>query len=374
MKVVIFADGGSRGNPGVAGSGTVVYAADGITVLREIAYVVGTGSTNNVAEYHGLLRGLEAARDLGATDVEVHMDSKLVVEQISGRWKIKHPDMQKLALEAQSIIRGFDSFEIGWVPRAQNKVADALSNDAMDACAAGHPVGIVRTTDQPAEEPLTPAPGPDAAPAVTWLGDRGEITTFILLRHGQTEWSVDHKYAGRSDIALTETGIQQARAAADALRGRDIDAIVSSPLRRCLDTAAEAAEALGLHVETHDKLAEVDFGLWEGLDFDEARGRDPQFYDDWLHDPSLAPPGGESLQTLHRRVRAARADLVERYSGKTVLVVSHVGPIKSFLRQGLDAGPVTVNRIFLDTASLSVVEFWDGGSLVRSMNETGHLR
>src|SRR5699024_1969015 len=104
VKVIIYAEGGSRGNPGVAGSGIVLYAADGSTILDEIAYVVGKKSTNNVAEYYGLLRGVERAAELGATEVEFYMDSKLVVEQINGRWKIKHPDMQKLALEAKKVI------------------------------------------------------------------------------------------------------------------------------------------------------------------------------------------------------------------------------------------------------------------------------
>lgn len=367
MKVIIFSDGGSRGNPGIAGAGTVVYAADGVTILREIVYVVGKASTNNVAEYYGLLRGLEAARELSATDVEVHMDSKLVVEQISGRWKIKHPDMQKLAMEAQAIIRGFASFSISWVPRAQNKAADALSNDAMDACAAGHPVGIVRTAD--------PAPEEKTAPQeMSWLGRCGEVTRFILLRHGQTHWSTEYRFAGHADVELTPTGWAQARAAAASLAGRDIDVIVSSPLRRCLDTATAAADVLNIPPITIDGLIEMDYGLWEGLDRAEAHERDPEHFMDWLTNTAVAPPGGESLQALHRRVRTTRAELVSRYQGKTVLVVSHVGPIKSFLRQALDAGPTTFNRIYLETASICEVEFWEDGSLVRGINETAHLR
>ena len=131
MKVQIKADGGSRGNPGIAGSGTVLYDASG-TVLTSIADYVGT-ATNNVAEYRALLNGLEAARDLGATEVEVLMDSKLVVEQMSGRWKIKHPDMKELALKAQAIARDFDAISYTWIPRAENSEADALANQAMDA-------------------------------------------------------------------------------------------------------------------------------------------------------------------------------------------------------------------------------------------------
>ena len=205
MKVIIYADGGSRGNPGVAGSGTVIYDGSGQRILREIVYVVGTKSTNNVAEYNGLLRGLEAATEMGATEVEFHMDSKLVVEQINGRWKIKHPDMQKLALRAREYINGFSSFSLDWVPRAKNKVADALSNDAMDAAAAGHPEGIVAGEEDaesaPAAEQDTTAPHP-----TDWLGDRGPTTRFILLRHGQTEMSAAKQYSGRANPGLTELG------------------------------------------------------------------------------------------------------------------------------------------------------------------------
>ena len=150
MKVQIKADGGSRGNPGIAGSGTVLYDASG-TVLTSIADYVGT-ATNNVAEYRALLNGLEAARDLGATEVEVLMDSKLVVEQMSGRWKIKHPDMKELALKAQAIARDFDAISYTWIPRAENSEADALANQAMDAGAAGAPIGIVAGGEDEAEE------------------------------------------------------------------------------------------------------------------------------------------------------------------------------------------------------------------------------
>ena len=148
MKVQIKADGGSRGNPGIAGSGTVLYDASGM-VLTSIADYVGT-ATNNVAEYRALLNGLEAARDLGATEVEVLMDSKLVVEQMSGRWKIKHPDMKELALKAQAIARDFDAISYTWIPRAENSEADALANQAMDAGAAGAPIGIVAGGEQDA--------------------------------------------------------------------------------------------------------------------------------------------------------------------------------------------------------------------------------
>lgn len=403
MKLVIFADGGSRGNPGIAGSGTVVFDASGKKRLREIVYVVGTRSTNNVAEYHGLLRGLEAAVDMGAQDVEFYMDSKLVVEQMNGRWKIKHPDMRELALKARKLIDSLESFQLEWVPRAKNKVADKLSNDAMDAAATGHAPGIVggekgdaaahkdKAQRESGASTSEASAGTDsdrdvaAGAALTspadWHRDRGEVTRFILLRHGQTEMSVHKQYSGVSDPRLTAVGEQQALAAAQALAARwgtgeecRIDAVVSSPLIRATETASAAAELLGRDVVDVPNLAELDFGDWEGLTFDEVARRDPEAHAQWLTDASVACPGGESLQQLHRRVRKVRRQLEEDYRGKTVLVVSHVNPIKSFLRQGLDASPVMFRRLFLDLASLSEVEFYSaGGALVRGVNDIGHL-
>ena len=130
-RLVVEADGGSRGNPGIAAGGAVVIDADSGTVLSELGIYVGVAS-NNVAEYSGMIAGLEAAfeRDAAAS-VLVRLDSKLVVEQMSGRWKIKHPDMQVLARRAQALVAGRDvAFQ--WVPRLDNKRADAAANEAMD--------------------------------------------------------------------------------------------------------------------------------------------------------------------------------------------------------------------------------------------------
>ncbi|HAT1361022.1 bifunctional RNase H/acid phosphatase [Corynebacterium striatum] len=378
MKLVIFADGGSRGNPGIAGSGTAVYSADRKQLLREIAYVVGTKSTNNVAEYHGLLRGLEAAVEMGADDVDFYMDSKLVVEQMNGRWKIKHPDMQALALEARKLIDQIGSFTLTWVPRAKNKAADALSNVAMDAAAAGEPVGIVGVGEEVTADTAAPQPS-------DWMTEQGPVTRFILVRHGQTEMSAAKQYSGHADPELTELGKKQALAAAQALAETQVDAIVCSPLKRCQQTAQAIAasvrpahpdgtEGEKLSIETVEGLIEVDFGLWEGKTFAQAHATDEELHSQWLEDPSVACPGGESLQQVHRRVRKTRQELQEKYAGKTVVVVSHVNPIKSFIRQSLDAGPVTFNRLFLDLASISIAEFWDGGSMLRGFNDVGHLR
>lgn len=130
-RFIIEADGGSRGNPGVAAGGAVIIDADTGEVLAEVGVFVGI-ATNNVAEYSGLVGGLRKARQMDpVAPIHVRMDSKLVVEQMSGRWKIKHPDMRDLAREAHSIIAGTEvTFE--WIAREFNSRADAVANESMD--------------------------------------------------------------------------------------------------------------------------------------------------------------------------------------------------------------------------------------------------
>jgi probable phosphoglycerate mutase len=130
-KLIVEADGGSRGNPGISAGGAVVIDAETGEILAEVGVFIGV-ATNNVAEYSGLIGGLRKAREIDpAASIHVRMDSKLVVEQLSGRWKIKHPDMRELAREAHDIIAGTDvTFE--WIAREFNSRADAVANESMD--------------------------------------------------------------------------------------------------------------------------------------------------------------------------------------------------------------------------------------------------
>jgi ribonuclease H / adenosylcobalamin/alpha-ribazole phosphatase len=368
VKVVIEADGGSRGNPGPAGYGAVVWDADRANVLAESKQAIGH-ATNNVAEYRALIAGLDDAAKLGATEALVYMDSKLVVEQMSGRWKVKHPDLAQLHAEAGKLAVRFARVTYAWVPRERNKHADRLANEAMDAAA-----GINGEVDEPqkAAEPVKTV-APQSPPG--WTGARGTATRLLLLRHGQTELSVHRRYSGRGDPALTELGRRQAEAAARYLaQGGGIAAVVSSPLQRAYDTAAAAGQALGLDVTADDDLIETDFGAWEGLTFTEAAERDPELHRRWLRDTSIEPPGGESFDDVMARVCRARDRIIERYQGAAVLVVSHVTPIKTLLRLALDAGPGILYRLHLDLASLSIAEFYsDGATSVRLVNQTGYL-
>ncbi len=367
MKVLVEADGGSRGNPGPAGFGAVVFSADRSTVLGESKEAIGR-ATNNVAEYRGLIAGLAEAARVGATEVAVSMDSKLVVEQMSGRWKVKHPDLVELNRQARAAAARFDRIHYAWIPRARNAHADRLANEAMDA-AAGLPEKAPTAIAAAAESSATVTSPPG------WSGARGKPTRLLLLRHGQTELSVHRRYSGRGNPALTDLGLRQADAAANYLARRGgIDAVVTSPLQRAHDTAAAAAKGLGLDLVVDDDLIETDFGAWEGLTFSEAAERDPELHRRWLGDTSVTPPGGESFDTVHQRVRRARNRIIAEHGAATVLVVSHVTPIKTLLRIALDAGEGVLYRLHLDQASLSIAEFYpDGASSVRLVNQTSHL-
>ncbi|GAA5074221.1 bifunctional RNase H/acid phosphatase [Nocardia iowensis] len=376
-EVIVEADGGSRGNPGPAGYGAVVYSADHVRVLAERREFIGI-ATNNVAEYRGLIAGLEAAAELGARIVTVRMDSKLVVEQMSGRWKVKHAAMVPLADRARRLVAGFERVSFTWIPRAENSHADQLANAAMDDATLVDEVRAARDTETPLattipEDPVVSAVA--AQPAPGWTGATGRPTRLLLLRHGQTELSVQRRYSGRGNPPLTELGREQAARAAKMLAAKgDITAVLSSPLSRARDTAEAAATALDAPLTVLDGLIETDFGDWEGLTFLEAAQRDPELHARWLGDPSLPAPGGESFDAVRERVDTVRRDLVSRYPGANLVLVSHVTPIKTLLQLALGVGPSLLYRLHLDLASLSIAEFYpDGGSSVRLVNDTSYL-
>jgi probable phosphoglycerate mutase len=363
--VIVEADGGSRGNPGPAGYGAVVRDADTGDVLREVAAGIGVAS-NNVAEYRGLIAGLEAAAELGAREVAVRMDSLLVVNQMSQVWKIKHEAMRPLASQAAALVRGFDRVRFGHIPRAQNSYADRLANEAMDAAARG-----LTWTARPAQPEV---PEPEPKPRLGWSAPSGVATTLLLLRHGETALSIEKRFSGRGDAVLTERGVEQAKAAAARLASYGVTAVVSSPLRRATQTAEAVAELVGCDVVIDDGLAETDFGEWEGMTFGEVRERWPREVQKWLDDTATAPPGGESFAATFIRVSQARQRILDRFAESSVVVVSHVTPIKALVREALDAPPHALYRMHLDPASLSTIAWYaDGPGVVTGLNDLSHL-
>ncbi|MFJ4627412.1 bifunctional RNase H/acid phosphatase [Streptomyces sp. NPDC088847] len=407
-EFIVEADGGSRGNPGPAGYGSVVIDATTGETLAEAAEYIGI-ATNNVAEYRGLVAGLRTAHALDpAASVHVRMDSKLVVEQMSGRWKIKHPDMKPLAAEASTIFPP-DRVTYEWIPREKNKHADRLANEAMDAGKRGEqwsasestaellsagsgeafkgrgelrdqppPTATVTTTAKATAD--TRAARNVATPSAGWApADMGTPATFVLLRHGETPLTPQKRFSGSggTNPSLSTTGKDQAQRAATALASRGtIQHIIASPLTRTRETAAAVAERLGLDVTIEEGLRETDFGAWEGLTFGEVRERYPEDLTTWLADPTAQPTGGgESFADTATRIAATRDKLTAAYAGRTVLLVTHVTPIKTFVQLALGAPPESLFRMELSAASISAVAYYtDGNASVRLFNDTSHLR
>jgi probable phosphoglycerate mutase len=222
-----------------------------------------------------------------------------------------------------------------------------------------------------------------AAKAVATPGwapaDMGAPATFVLLRHGETLLTPLKRFSGSggTDPSLSDAGREQAERAAVLLARRGtIQAIVSSPLARTRETAGIVAARLGLDVSVDDGLRETDFGAWEGLTFAEVRERYPDDLSAWLASPDAEPTGGgESFAATATRIAATRDKLIAAYAGRTVLLVTHVTPIKTLVRLALGAPPESLFRMELSAASLSVVAYYaDGNASVRLLNDTSHLR
>jgi ribonuclease H / adenosylcobalamin/alpha-ribazole phosphatase len=348
--VLIEADGGSRGNPGPAAYGAVLLEAVTGEVIARRAESLGR-ATNNVAEYHGLVAGLELYHEHApGADLEVRMDSKLVVEQMSGRWRIKHPDLRPLAARAQQLAPPGTTYT--WIPREQNKQADSILNEALDARAVA-------------------PPGHELAERETGSTDRGwspagTATTLLLVRHGVTAHTVDKRFSGGlggSNPGLSDEGRDQVRLTADWLSplAGDIDVVVSSPVRRTHESAEILGARLRKPVRTEGGLAEMEFGSWEGLTFAELRERHPDELDAWLGSVDVPAGGGESFRVVEKRVLASLDRLLEEYVGRTVLVVSHVTPIKVLVAHALGAPLESLYRMELAPASVSVLSFFDDG-------------
>ena len=218
--------------------------------------------------------------------------------------------------------------------------------------------------------------GSDRAASTGWRARGAAPTTTLLLRHGQTEMSAERRFAGRGDIPLTSAGLEQAAAVAARLADRGgIDAVITSPLRRALNTAEIVADAAGVPLAVDADLVETDFGDWEGLTFGEVLARWPGDMAAWQADASAAPPRGESFAAVAKRVDVALDRLLSERKGQTVVVVSHVTPIKTLICRALLAPPAAMFRMHLDvTALCEAAWFADGPALVRSLNDTAHLR
>jgi len=394
-NLIIEADGGARGNPGPAGSGALLIDADSNQIIAEASIFLGV-ATNNVAEYKAVIAGLELAIELAPqAKITVRMDSRLVVEQISGRWKVKHQSMSELSREVNRLISGLEiNFE--WIPREQNFRADALANQAMDSQASNirrfisepgtSAINVVTEPEPQSEIDIEYNPSlPSSVRAPRNISRK--LTTVILLRHGRTPFTESHKISGRGgeDPSLSQTGVADANKAADELSKVGVSgllskvspptAVISSPLARTKETAEIVSLRLGLETVIMDDLAEIAFGDWDGHTSSEVAKNWPDEYDAWQGDVSASPPGGgESIEEFDRRISRVRNQLFDRYEGETIVVVSHVMPIRGFIRAALQANWSAYWSISLAPCSITVLRFWaDEAAEVTCVNYSGHL-
>lgn len=366
-SVVVEADGGSRGNPGPAAYGAVLKDAETGEVIAEDGTTIGR-ATNNVAEYSGLIAGLKLAAEFAPdADIEVRMDSKLVVEQMSGRWKIKHPDMRPLAMEAGRLAPFGTTYT--WVPRERNAHADRLANEALDGKRSGVTAASAALVDEPDTEDVLEDVLEEAAeerpPARGWAPRSGPPTTLLLVRHGVTPHTAAKKFSGglrSANPGLSEEGRAQVRTTADWLApaADGIAAVVASPVRRTMESAEILASRLGRTVEVEDGFAEMEFGSWDGLTFAEVAERDQAGLDAWLGSLDTPPPGGESFRDVEARVLDGLSRVLAAHEGRTVAVVSHVTPIKTLVAHAVGAPLESVLRMELSPASVTVLSWWQG--------------
>lgn len=354
----LTADGGSRGNPGPAGYGAVV--TENGKIVAELFDVIGI-ATNNVAEYNGLLAGLSHIHQLDAeASVEVGMDSKLVVEQMSGRWQIKHADMRELAKQCRDA-HNPSLVKYSWIPRDENSHADRLANKALDGASSHKPAAVIQQN---------------------FLTDRlrsAEIPTFIyFVRHGETVLTPERKFSGTGslDPELMQSGLDQADLVAEECAKLGAEVLIASPLKRTRQTAEAISRATGLDIIFDEAWYELSFGSWDGKAIEEVRVEEPDTYQAWLNSTSYAPPGGESYEEAFVRVEEALEKLVAEYPGKKIIVVTHNGIVKTATKLAVGGPSDAVFHMDVTPCSISSISIWpsDGLRALRSFNERGHLR
>ena len=355
---LLTADGGSRGNPGPSGYGSVV--SENGKIIAELFDFIGI-ATNNVAEYSGLIAGLTAINQIDdKATVEVKMDSKLVVEQMSGRWQIKHADMRVLAQNARTA-HNPSLVNYTWIPRDENSHADRLANKALDQQAGGGEV-IQIQQNYLTERLLTTE----------------KATTIILIRHGETVLTPFKKFSGDGPLnpELTDIGIAQAEKVATAVAALNPEVIIASPLRRTTQTAEAIARATSLPIVFEDAWIECSFGIWDGLSIDEVKEKYPADYQSWISSTGFAPPDGESYDSVALRIDAALNQIAAEYPGQRVVVVTHNGTIKSAAKVVIGGPADSIFHIDVSPCSITTVSIWpsDGLRALRSLNEQGHLR
>lgn len=349
--IFVYADGASRGNPGPASYGVSVVDASG-NAIAEFGEQLGI-RTNNYAEYQGVIAALRYLSTTQYRQITIRMDSKLVIEQLSGRWKVKSDDMRELVGEASRLLGPFEA-KLEWIPREQNSRADAMANEALDG-------GDFQTVAS-AKELSAVQPRSIRAPR-----QHVEPLTLVLVRHGHTAATERDLISGGdgNDPALSGLGEQDAKAASLAIgpllefHGLSApSAILHSPMLRTTQTAQAIGLQLGVSLRPDARLREVSFGSWDGLEMTTLEAEHSNSISGWRGSMSATPPGGESIEDLKGRIAPLLDELLSQFEGQTVVLVSHMMPIRTVTAMSLPGSESIYWSYNFSPGGISVLRFF----------------
>lgn len=350
--IFLYADGASRGNPGPAAYGVHIVDSSGV-LIADLGEQLGI-ATNNQAEYSGVIAGLRFLTTTQHRSVTIRLDSKLVVEQLSGRWKIKNPGMQELAIEAQGLLSAFDA-KFEWVPREENTFADANANRALDE-------GDFSTAADANIDLASIQPRSIRAPR-----QYKEPTTIAVVRHGHTVNTEKNLISGGdgTDPELSGLGLFEAKAAAEQLPILlsefglpELSRVYHSPMLRTTQTA-EAIAATKLELTADARLKEIGFGDWEMLEMAQLETDELELVRSWRGSLDVAPPKGESVKDMQARVWSALGEIIEENRGKSVAVATHMMPTRAFAAAAFKGAKNAYFNLNSSPGGISIYRFFD---------------
>lgn len=351
IVLFVYADGASRGNPGPASFGVSIVDQFGNTIA-EFGEQLGI-RTNNYAEYQGVIAALRYLATTSYREITIRMDSKLVVEQLSGRWKVKNEDMRELVGEASRLLGPFDA-KLEWIPREQNSRADQMANQALDH---GDFQSVPALIELAGIQPRS----------IRAPRQHIEPVTLVLVRHGHTKVTERDLIAGGdgSDPELSTLGESDALAAAAVIpellsyfKLPAASEIIHSPMVRTTQTSEIIAKQLPVSLRQDERLREIGFGSWNGQDMTAITAQQPELVRTWQGSMSVRPEGGESIDDLVARVHPLIEELSQSHAGKTVVLVAHMMPVRTIAALSARGAASLYWSTNFSPGSVSIVRFF----------------
>ena len=367
--ILLYADGASRGNPGPAAYG-VHIADEAGNSIADFGEAIGI-ATNNQAEYSAVIAGLRFLTQSSNRSVTIRMDSKLVIEQLAGRWKINNPQLRELADQAKELLRDFD-YQLEWIPREQNFKADANANSALDG-------GNFSSTSKVALELASVQPRSIRAPR-QYL----EPTTIIVVRHGHTENTERNLVSGGdgTDPVLSKLGeLEAAGAATEIPKLVDFFAlpepamVFHSPMVRTTQTAQAIAQALAVDMQSDERLREIGFGEWEMMDLAVLESDSLELVSKWRGSLTVSPPAGESVNQMKDRVWQSLSEIIEDYRGSCAVISTHMMPTRAIAAAALRGSESVFWNLNTSPGGISVYRFFGiEYAEIFTLNYCAHLK